>query len=212
MIFTELPKVRMTASRQQKLPEKAQFIYHITGKVSLDKLEEWGVNVTDLGENARDGYFTLNQEEVDKIKSLSGVTVELRPNNVVRTDIFPNDTAHFKWTVDNYGPLTIPAKGATVKLSSENIAMYERIITVYENNTFVNNNGKFTINGVETDSYTFKQNYYWAMGDNRHNSEDSRFWGFVPEDHIVGKPLFIWMSSGTNGIRWNRIFTSANKK
>ena len=196
----------------EKMPEKAQFIYHITGKVSLEKLEEWGVNVTDLGENARDGFFTLNAEQVDKIKSLSGVTVELRPNNTVRADIFPSDTAHFKWSVDNYGPLTIPAKGTTVKLSKENIALYERIITIYEKNTFTNNNGKFIINGAETDSYTFKQNYYWAMGDNRHNSEDSRFWGFVPEDHIVGKPLFIWMSSGTNGIRWNRIFTSANKK
>ena len=93
----------------------------------------------------------------------------------------------------------------------ENFAIYRRIISVYENNKFEIKNGEVYINDVKSTSYTFKQNYYWAMGDNRHNSEDSRFWGFVPEDHIVGKPLFIWFSKGENGIRWNRIFSSAVK-
>jgi signal peptidase I len=107
--------------------------------------------------------------------------------------------------------MVIPAAGATVDLTMQNISLYRRIIGVYEGNTLEIKNGEILVNGSKATTYTFKQNYYWAQGDNRHNSEDSRFWGFVPEDHIVGKPLFIWMSVGNSGIRWNRIFTSANK-
>ena len=131
--------------------------------------------------------------------------------------LFPHDPRHFQnWTVDNYGPVTIPKKGTTVKLNPQNIALYERVINVYENNDYEYKGGIITINGKEAHEYTFKQNYYWAMGDNRHNSEDSRMWGFVPEDHIVGKPLFIWFStkegSIRKGINWGRIFNSANVK
>lgn len=126
-------------------------------------------------------------------------------------DMYPHDPKNFGgWTNDNFGPIWIPKKGVTIDINMNNIALYKRIINVYEHNDFEIRSGKIFINGEESDSYTFKQNYYWAMGDNRHNSEDSRVWGFVPYDHIVGKPLFIWMSS-ENGIRWNRIFTSANK-
>ena len=129
--------------------------------------------------------------------------------------LFPHDPRHFQnWTVDDYGPITIPKMGETVQLSQNNIALYERIINVYENNDYQNSNGKIMINGQESSEYTFKQNYYWAMGDNRHNSEDSRMWGFVPEDHIVGKPLFIWFSTKEgslfNGINWSRLFKSAS--
>nr|MBP9078191.1 signal peptidase I [Haliscomenobacter sp.] len=128
------------------------------------------------------------------------------------THLFPHDPAHFgNWKLDNYGPIYIPKKGQTVTLTPETIALYRRVIQVYEKNTLEERNGAFLINGKAAGSYTFKQNYFWMMGDNRHNSEDSRYWGFVPEDHVVGKPLFIWFSSH-NGIRWNRIFTSADKK
>jgi signal peptidase I len=196
-------------------PSNMQFMYHITGGFTFSQLEEMGVHVNDFGEeNVKRGIFPLNAVQYEKVKGLGGtVKVELYNQQTDRPDprIFPQDTTHFKWNVDNFGPLVIPAKGATVTLTPENIKLYERIIIVYENNTLATSNGKFVINGAETTSYTFKQNYYWAMGDNRHNSEDSRFWGFVPEDHIVGKPLFIWMSKGDNGIRWNRIFTTANK-
>jgi len=127
------------------------------------------------------------------------------------TQVFPND-AHYKWNADNYGPLIIPKKGWTVKLDSLTIPLYKRAIEVYEHNK-VQLDGKngITINGVKADSYTFKMNYYWMMGDNRHDSLDSRFWGFVPEDHIVGKALFIWMSWDDNAtflnkIRWSRLF------
>jgi signal peptidase I len=117
----------------------------------------------------------------------------------------------YKWNVDNYGPIIIPKKGWTVKLDSMTYPLYERCISVYENNKLQVKGNDIFINGKKTDNYTFKMNYYWMMGDNRHDSDDSRFWGFVPEDHIVGKALFIWMSWDDNAsffgkIRWSRLF------
>ncbi|MDP9081350.1 MAG: signal peptidase I [Bacteroidota bacterium] len=117
----------------------------------------------------------------------------------------------YKWNVDNYGPIIIPKKGWTVKLDSMTYPLYERCISVYEKNKLEVKGSDIYINGKKTDSYTFKMNYYWMMGDNRHDSDDSRFWGFVPEDHIVGKALFIWMSWDDNAsffskIRWSRLF------
>jgi len=129
-------------------------------------------------------------------------------------DIFPNDTALYKWNVDNFGPVTLPKKGWTLALNDSIYPQYDRAIRVYENNTVERKNGKFYINGQETTTYTFKMDYYWMMGDNRHNSQDSRYWGFVPEDHIVGKAWFIWMSYDKDGsnlfnkIRWSRLFSS----
>jgi len=120
--------------------------------------------------------------------------------------VFPNNI-QYDWTEDNFGPLTIPEEGNTVKLNSKTLPLYRRIIEVYEHNTLEVKGNDIIINGEKTDQYTFKQNYYWLMGDNRHNSLDSRFWGFVPEDHVVGKAVLIWFSSDPEtGIRWNRIF------
>lgn len=123
--------------------------------------------------------------------------------------VFPHDTVNYKWNKDNFGPLTIPKKGATVQLTPQNIAIYRRIIDIYEGNDFSERHGKFFIDGKEITSYTFKMDYYWMMGDNRHNSADSRYWGFVPEDHVVGKASFVWLSH-ENGLRWKRLFRSVS--
>ena len=119
---------------------------------------------------------------------------------------FPHDTAHYKWNLDNFGPLTIPKKGMTVTLTPENIAVYRRIISVYEGNILEERDGQYVINGKPATTYTLKMDYYWMMGDNRHNSLDSRFWGFVPESHVVGKAWFVWLSYGEGGLRWSRLF------
>jgi signal peptidase I len=118
--------------------------------------------------------------------------------------LFPNGDV-YKWSRDNYGPLWIPKKGATLTITPQNYPLYERAIRVYEGNKLELINGKIILNDQESNQYTFKMNYYWMMGDNRHGSQDSRYWGFVPEDHVVGEAWLIWMS-WNKGVRWNRLF------
>lgn len=199
-------------------PTHMQFRYLVkaaSGSLNLKQLDEWGVNLSPTEANPAAGVFHLDSLQVEKIKSLGNVTVEVMAQNAPAPNIFPHEEKKYLWSMDNFGPIYIPKKGATVKLDMESLPFYRRIIAVYEGNDLQVKEGKIFINGQEADTYTFKMNYYWMMGDNRHNSEDSRVWGFVPEDHIVGKPLFIWFSTKNgnmaNGINWDRIFKSASE-
>jgi signal peptidase I, bacterial type len=160
-------------------------------------------------------HFPLNEEAYNQIQKVAGVTkVKIEQSN--RFDVFPLG-GHKSWTRDNYGPIWIPKKGTTLALNAYNLPIYERIIRVYENNKFEVKDGVYYINGKASKTYTFKMDYYWMMGDNRHNSADSRFWGFVPEDHIVGRPVLVWLSLDkdkgwfSGKIRWNRFFKNAER-
>ena len=162
----------------------------------------------------------LTAEALEFIRSMSSVVSveriikekgEYQNSSLKSYPIFPN-TAESDWTEDNFGPISIPYKGEVLQLTTANLPMYERLIDIYENNDLKVEDGQIYINGEATTSYEVKMDYYWMMGDNRHNSQDSRFWGFVPEDHIVGKAVFIWMSLDPNKsslfskIRWDRVF------
>lgn len=176
-------------------------------------------------------YQAMTKESADKLKGYSNVKslaafISPKGKSDPNSPVYPTNPVHpvgpqnlmlngkqpdFKWSVDNYGPIIIPKKGWTVKLDSMTYPLYERCIRTYENNKIEVKGSDIFINGKKADSYTFKMNYFWMMGDNRHDSDDSRFWGFVPEDHIVGKALFIWMSWDDNAsffskIRWSRLF------
>lgn len=158
-------------------------------------------------------HYVVNIENdaVDYFKKLANL-VSIRPAvqqpNAIESamSIFPYDPQNALWNRDNFGPLTIPRKGVTVNLTPQNIAIYRRLIKIYEHHSLEETATGFVIDGKPATSYTFEYDYYWMMGDNRHNSQDSRFWGFVPETHIVGKAWFVWLSYGEGGLRWSRLF------
>ena len=189
-------------------------------KINQVLLDDLGVNIRELGySQTLPGYphLPLTAEMLETIAGFSNVVSVTQNIDVYPPDypdswltIFPF-SSDYHWTRDNFGPLWIPSKGSTVELTAGNLPLYERIITAYEGNTLEVKDGTVFINGEEAHSYTFAQDYYFMMGDNRHNSLDSRYWGFVPEDHIVGKPALIWLSINGNkrfphNIRWRRFF------
>ncbi|MDB4921607.1 signal peptidase I [Mucilaginibacter sp.] len=180
-------------------------------------------------------YQAMTKESADKLKRYSNVKslaafISPKGKSDPNSPVYPTNPVHpvgppnmmlngkqpdYKWSVDNYGPIIIPKKDWMVKLDSMSYPLYERCIRTYENNKIEVKGSDIFINGKKTDSYTFKLNYYWMMGDNRHDSDDSRFWGFVPEDHIIGKASFIWMSTDDKAslfsqIRWDRLFKGIN--
>lgn len=197
--------------KPNKEPDNVQYTYYVQLKQRIPEnlVEELGISNEDLMSLNTAGYMPLTKRAVAVLASHKDIVESITLN----TDCDDMDTypanGNLHWTRDNYGPIWIPAKGKSIDLTLDNIAIYERPIKVYEGNDLqITDDGKIMINGKEAKSYTFKMDYYWMMGDNRHNSADSRYWGFVPEDHIVGKPIFIWWSSDPDGhgVRWNRLF------
>jgi len=178
-------------------------------------LNDMGVNPDEVMSYSSSEYFVpLTREKAEKILDFPNVESATRwesKEGNFSPFVFPNDPS-YPWNEDHFGPLAIPREGKTVEIDTGNISKYERIIEAYEKNDLKIENGEIFINGEKTGSYTFEMDYFFMIGDNRHNSLDSRYWGFVPQDHIVGSPMFIWLSldphgSGLGRIRWNRIFS-----
>jgi signal peptidase I len=180
--------------------------------------ERLGVARSDQEQMGGGYMLPLTPDKANQLKRFTNVVSVIKyetPRNEYNYQIFPHDSA-YKWTLDNFGPLWMPAKGVTIPLTTGNLPLYARIIEAYEGNSLQVRDGRIFINGEAAEEYTFKMDYYYMIGDNRHYSSDCRYWGFVPEDHILGKPKFIWLSLDQDRrflgkIRWNRMFMSTDK-
>jgi signal peptidase I len=146
--------------------------------------------------------------------NINSIIPAVQPAGQYHPEVFPHD-ARFKWNIDNFGPLKLPKRAWTVPLNDSTLALYRCAIELYEHNTVEKQGKTIVINGKTAATYTFKMNYYWMMGDNRQNSLDSRFWGYVPEDHIIGKAIVTFFSTDPaqglfHGVRWNRVLKPIN--
>lgn len=203
---------------EQPLPPMGQYAYEFVLREKFNERrlkEQFDVSPDDVGQGENGGVAipltTANAEALKGFDNVVSMTRQEHPRGYApgyhKLPFFPNHP-DFDWSEDNYGPLWLPKKGVTLQLDAKNLPLYERAIRVYEHNDLQVKDGSIFINGQPTTSYTFKQDYFWLMGDNRHRSQDSRFWGFVPHDHVVGKAVLIWFTKDPyTGIRWKRMFS-----
>jgi len=189
----------INGQQQTPLPN-VQFRYNVQtdgSRINVRTLEKLQIYRSDVNEISTGNFemplIAANVTELRNLNNVISVQKRLRTQGVYDSEIFPHNEL-YTWNMDNIGPIWIPKKGVSVKININNICLYERIITAYEGNELTITGNDILINGVKTDTYTFQMDYYWMMGDNRHDSLDSRYWGFVPEDHIVGAPRFVWLS------------------
>ncbi len=204
--------------------EDMEYDYYVKtdgSKINPVLMRRMGINQSDARYIPSNSVYRmpLTKENVEKIRNFSNVVSVERyvssNTGAMKYEIFPHDP-DFGWSLDNFGPLYIPEEGKTIELTVENLPLYERIIRTHEGNSLQVKDSTIYINGEATDQYTFNMNYFFLMGDNRHNSADSRYWGFVPENHVVGEAVFIWLSldregSFLNKVRWERLFNVINK-
>lgn len=202
-------QVRINGAPQEPIPGiQYQYVVQTSSPLTQYALDNLGV--TEYSGNGAAYYMFLTDEAAEKLRALENVVTVRRYIFPPNTDVFPQWEAP-RWSQDNYGPIWVPQKGVTVALTVGNLPLYRRIIEAYEGHTLQTEGDVILIDGVPATDYTFGMDYYWMMGDNRHNSADSRFWGFVPEDHIVGKASFVWLSLDANrrfpaSVRWKRLF------
>ena len=196
-------------------PENMQFNYTVTttgNGINKRILDKYNITEAYRGSNPNEAILNISEKVAEELRQLSFITSAERnitpAGEGINYEIFPHRPDLYPWNVDNYGPIVLPKKGETIQLTLENLPLYERIIHAYELHDLQVKGGQIYIDGQPADSYTFAMDYYWMMGDNRHNSADSRYWGFVPENHIVGKAVFVWLSVDkvNGGIRWRRMF------
>ncbi|MEZ4888316.1 MAG: signal peptidase I [Chitinophagales bacterium] len=205
-------------------PERSQFMYRVVldSPAGLSKRVKKELGIREIqSDGSNSGIYAMHltdkaAEELKKMKIVVDIEKIIHPKGrIIEGRIFGNDTTK-NWNRDNYGPIYLPKAGGKVKITPENHTLYDKAIKVYENNpSYKFENGQAYMNGSPIEDYEFKMNYYFMMGDNRHHSLDSRYWGFVPEDHIVGKPVFVWLSTESNGtwsewIRWDKSFRTVH--
>jgi len=208
-------QVFINGQPQKEIPGiQFKYLVKINGSsFNRDALEKLDISPNEIEGSDTAYKMSLTTAQAKKLGELKFVTSIERiyyPADERMPDIFPSDPK-YSWNLDNFGPLWIPKKGVTINLTLDNLPLYKRLISTYEGNKLDVKDGSILINGSPATTYTFKMNYFWMMGDNRYNSADSRYWGFVPDDHVVGKASFVWLSLDKYkgfpaNIRWNRFF------